>query len=796
MRLTQLLKDYGGGSMPTVWYGRRASLLVILTLLSFTTMTTPAGATTCTLADHIRSANTNTSVGGCPTGTSHDIIAFTEDITLDAALPPITGTITIEGNGHTISGDHRFRIFDVSGGRLAISNLLVTNGKAASEEYGGAIRMRAGAQVRLMQVTFSHNSAYQGGAIAASGRGARLDVQDSSFIRNSSQAQGGAILLEDGRADIALSSFTRNVSRDIGGAMVVRAGEAQITNSTFHHNQSGAYSGDIHTLLGGDVTLTHATITSGAAFSALGGATKRQGGNIRMRNSIIWKNHNGDDCANGLDQSDGNLSKDGSCGIVPSGDPLLGALTGAPAWRPLLDGSPAIDSAASEFCLERDQRGTPRPSGAGCDIGAIESIRAKPAALPIEPPPPCPLALQIVAANTDAPAGGCPAGSGHDVITLTEDIELQAALPAVTSDITIEGEGFTISGRGRYRIFRVQRGKLTLNNMTLTRGIGSGSNSGGGAVRLEAAGQLEANHVVFSDNRAASGGAIDTYSNGVSLIVNHSQFIDNKANSGGAISMNGGGIARVSHSSFVANHGGFFGGGAINSWSGAVTVANSTFVNNEARQGGAILVGGRDWPDALPVTLTHVTMLNNRASFGKGIFIEKDEYSDVALRLRNSIAIGELTSEVCDNMKQNIGNLIADGACSPRLSGDPMLAEPGDWPAYLEPLPGSPAIGAADARFCTQTDQVGRPRAIVGNCDIGAVEAVSVRQAVSDCVVTTTHGLYFRNGPAGNVIGSVPQNATLPATARTARWFEVEHEGRSGWISADYVEKAGDCDLE
>ena len=62
--------------------------------------------------------------------------------------------------------------------------------------------------------------------------------------------------------------------------------------------------------------------------------------------------------------------------------------------------------------------------------------------------------------------------------------------------------------------------------------------------------------------------------------------------------------------------------------------------------------------------------------------------------------------------------------------------------------------------------------------------------------MTTTHVLNLRDGPGGDVIGGVPQNATLTASARTPRWFEVEYESTSGWISADYVEKVGDCELD
>ena len=56
--------------------------------------------------------------------------------------------------------------------------------------------------------------------------------------------------------------------------------------------------------------------------------------------------------------------------------------------------------------------------------------------------------------------------------------------------------------------------------------------------------------------------------------------------------------------------------------------------------------------------------------------------------------------------------------------------------------------------------------------------------------------LNFRAEPNGTKIGQVQYNRTLSAMARTTRWFEVEHEGVTGWISADYVETEGACDLE
>ena len=61
----------------------------------------------------------------------------------------------------------------------------------------------------------------------------------------------------------------------------------------------------------------------------------------------------------------------------------------------------------------------------------------------------CLLADAIIAANHDRPEGGCPAGRGADTIALTRDITLDGGLPKITSDIIIEGKGYTISGANR-----------------------------------------------------------------------------------------------------------------------------------------------------------------------------------------------------------------------------------------------------------------------------------------------------------------------------------------------------------
>jgi uncharacterized protein YgiM (DUF1202 family) len=163
--------------------------------------------------------------------------------------------------------------------------------------------------------------------------------------------------------------------------------------------------------------------------------------------------------------------------------------------------------------------------------------------------------------------------------------------------------------------------------------------------------------------------------------------------------------------------------------------------------------------------------------------------------LRNSIIAGAHRHDTTcfGRLAQNIGNLIEDGSCSPMLSGDPMLAETTDAPAYRDLQAGSPAIRAADARFCPDTDQIGRTRPIAGRCDIGAVESIPVVRPLSDCSVTTTHGLNLRDEPNGKIVGAVAINETLAPLASAKGWFKVMYHESEGWISADYVVTAGDC---
>ena len=235
----------------------------------------------------------------------------------------------------------------------------------------------------------------------------------------------------------------------------------------------------------------------------------------------------------------------------------------------------------------------------------------------------CSLADAIIAANRDRAEGDCPAGRGADTIILSQDITLRTELPVITSDITIEGNGYAISGNNRYRIFYNDGGALTINDLTMTEGYveaelirnedgtlkASTANSIGGAIynangtvsisrssfsgnstenyggAVYNAGGLSISDSAFSHNSADNGGGA-IYADGP-LSISGSAFSHNSAdNGGGAIYANG--LLIISDSIFSGNSADED-GGAIFNYDGTVSISDSSFSGNSARfDGGAI----------------------------------------------------------------------------------------------------------------------------------------------------------------------------------------------------------------
>ncbi|MCY4465356.1 MAG: hypothetical protein OXE46_07450 [Chloroflexi bacterium] len=192
----------------------------------------------------------------------------------------------------------------------------------------------------------------------------------------------------------------------------------------------------------------------------------------------------------------------------------------------------------------------------------------------------CSLADAITAANTDAVVGGCAAGEGADTITLSSDITLDAALPQITTEITIEGAGYTISGDNRFRIFTVNGGGLTVNNLSITKGFADW----GGAIANVNGGALTVNNSTISKSEATEGGAVGNES---TLVINSSEIISNLADVGGAIYISSGRVTltacNVSYN-YLKDNGE---GGAIYLEGGTISIIDCTLTENT--------ISGRSW---------------------------------------------------------------------------------------------------------------------------------------------------------------------------------------------------------
>jgi hypothetical protein len=130
------------------------------------------------------------------------------------------------------------------------------------------------------------------------------------------------------------------------------------------------------------VAPTAGTAGTGGAAGA-GGGVFSQGSATPLQNTLLAFNGGGN-CGGVIADGGHNLSfGDGSCAAgFSTGDPNLGPLgdNGGPSQTiSLQPGSAAIDKipASGAGCPATDQRGVPRPAGAGCDIGAYEVAAPK-----------------------------------------------------------------------------------------------------------------------------------------------------------------------------------------------------------------------------------------------------------------------------------------------------------------------------------------------------------------------------------------------------------------------------------
>ena len=190
----------------------------------------------------------------------------------------INKDLTINGNGHSINGMSKSRIFLVKLGpyvnKVTLNNIKFINGN--TNLYGGAIFNYGDLTVNNCQFENNH-AKYCGGAIGSIGY---LECKNSKFNKNVADGDGGAIFTlslrgtlenmiwilinstQDGNLDfltdyanddtlvfaketISNCIFTNNVAKGRGGGAVYAYGNIDIKKSTFTSNKAGEKGGAV-----------------------------------------------------------------------------------------------------------------------------------------------------------------------------------------------------------------------------------------------------------------------------------------------------------------------------------------------------------------------------------------------------------------------------------------------------------------------------------------------------------------------------------------------------------------------
>jgi hypothetical protein len=378
----------------------RKRILIKLSLINFFLIISPSACTLPTFpppcsVDFLVTAINNANATPATTdtielaqGCLYELDQIAYPISGDNGLPPIKSPIIINGNEakiHRSLGNQQphFRLFYISpSGDLTLNDLTLSGGIAINSSNPS---------------DFYSNS---GGAILNMGR---LIISKCLITENMARRQGGGIL-NAGTMEITYSTISENQaniavpSASAGGAGIYNQGNAVISHSTISGNGFTAnWDGwdGIFNAQGAELDITNTTISGNAGlgidnegdvelmfvtFANNQAAFLCYGGDVIYTNTIFGPSSSPYGTCQGhafaMHPQGANVDLDGSCSVTTiSKNQLklapLGDYGGPTYTHALLEGSWAIDRANCRW-PPYDQRGEPRPSGAGCDLGAYE----------------------------------------------------------------------------------------------------------------------------------------------------------------------------------------------------------------------------------------------------------------------------------------------------------------------------------------------------------------------------------------------------------------------------------------
>jgi predicted outer membrane repeat protein len=627
----------------------------------------------------------------------------------------ISNPISIEGNGHTISGENSHRIFFINATTgVALNNITFVNGSVVGESelsygHGGAIYYSFfKGEFNVTNSTFiGNNASARGGAIYV-GYGSLATIEGSEFYNNTAVNNGGAICVWRSLANIDDCYFEKNNSTNsMGGAINLAVG-GSVTNSVFIDNDAfgmnpslaiggtNAYVGNCNftgpycivvtgsAILENNIELTARVVDANSVYSVgtmtlinnKFNSTIVSTENAKILSDVIitvldngtWKTTDNTYVLNAtVTDADGNLIYDK--GILFT---LNGEVISTINYND--------DTGLYTATVDVSKIGIYNVSMTKFNESNIKTGKI----------------INIKGTFTDLQNKV----AGNDLtleynFTYIEEIDGDALKDGVVIDhnIDIDGKGHAIDGADLARIFNVASDvALTLNNVTLT----NGAAARGGAINMNSMSSLVANYTTFANNNAtadmyAQGGAIlvgakssldlnncifennqaniSTYSSyggaiyvqsGCNVSIVSSNFTNNAAiRAGSAIYFASNNNVTISDSKFRGNSGNnvFTDGGAIYISSSCImSIEGSEFINNMAKNGAAIYmaIGVKD------VEIKDTDFIGNNATNEGGAIYIVTDYNSI-ISIMDSIFENNTNNNVPNSIVLAMGNLDLSG---------------------------------------------------------------------------------------------------------------------------------------